>query len=77
VDNFLSFITVTVGYTDITIQLHQVVTESPTMTHADERQPLLEGQHDVVKPDHSAIPDGGIKAWSQVIGSFFLMFNCW
>ncbi|KAJ5363982.1 uncharacterized protein N7496_009695 [Penicillium cataractarum] len=47
------------------------------MTHADERQPLLEGQRDVVKPDNTTIPDGGLKAWSQVIGSFFLMFNCW
>ncbi|KAI9666677.1 MAG: hypothetical protein M1821_004613 [Bathelium mastoideum] len=49
------------------------------MTHADadERRPLLEDQRDVVKPDSSTIPDGGFVAWSQVIGSFFLMFNCW
>ena len=22
-------------------------------------------------------PDGGLKAWIQVVGSFFLFFNCW
>jgi len=43
----------------------------------DERRPLLESQGDVVKPDSSTIPDGGFEAWSQVVGSFFLMFNSW
>ncbi|KAJ5908482.1 hypothetical protein N7495_001164 [Penicillium taxi] len=47
------------------------------MTQTDERQPLLENQRDSVKTDSSTIPDGGLEAWSQVIGSFFLMFNCW
>ncbi|KAF1960662.1 MFS general substrate transporter [Byssothecium circinans] len=47
------------------------------MTHTDERRPLLENQGDLTKPNNSTIPDGGFKAWSQVVGSFFLMFNCW
>lgn len=25
----------------------------------------------------SAIPNGGVKAWVQVLGSFFLFFNTW
>ena len=27
--------------------------------------------------DVNAIPDGGIRAWSQVVGSFFLFWNSW
>ncbi len=25
----------------------------------------------------SSIPNGGLKAWLQVLGAFFLMFNTW
>lgn len=25
----------------------------------------------------SAIPNGGLKAWLQVLGAFFLLFNTW
>lgn len=27
--------------------------------------------------DVASIPDGGVAAWLQVLGSFFLMFNSW
>lgn len=27
--------------------------------------------------DDDGPPDGGLKAWLQVLGSFFLFFNCW
>lgn len=27
--------------------------------------------------DVNAIPDGGMRAWSQVVGSFFLFWNSW
>ncbi|KAF2638892.1 hypothetical protein P280DRAFT_519746 [Massarina eburnea CBS 473.64] len=50
---------------------------SGIMTRTDERQPLLESQRNMATPDNSTIPDGGFKAWSQVVGAFFLMFNCW
>lgn len=28
-------------------------------------------------PDASPPPNGGLEAWSQVVGSFFLFFNSW
>lgn len=28
-------------------------------------------------PQNDEIPDGGLIAWSQVAGSFFLFFNSW
>jgi len=42
-----------------------------------------EGQQNVVatdqpKPDQlEPPPNGGLVAWMQVVGSFFLFFNCW
>ena len=32
-----------------------------------------------IPPSHGAhdIPDGGLQAWLQVLGSFFLWFNTW
>ena len=27
--------------------------------------------------DQGPPPNGGFKAWLQVLGSFFLFFNCW
>jgi len=30
-----------------------------------------------IKPQASDIPNGGFVAWYQVLGSFFLFFNCW
>jgi hypothetical protein len=35
-----------------------------------------------VKTNHSvnninSVPNGGLKAWLQVLGAFFLMFNTW
>ena len=27
--------------------------------------------------DTTSIPDGGIKAWMQVMGTFFIFFNTW
>ena len=29
------------------------------------------------KPPVDTIPDGGVIAWLQVLGSFFLFFNSW
>ena len=28
-------------------------------------------------PLSTEIPNGGFEAWTQVLGSFFLFFNCW
>ena len=28
-------------------------------------------------PAANAVPNGGLTAWLQVVGSFFLMMNCW
>lgn len=49
-----------------------------------EQQPLLD-ENQMPKNASDAkyskgndeIPDGGWKAWLQVLGSFFLMFNSW
>ena len=39
-----------------------------------------EGRADVNVKAHGSPeepPDGGLAAWMQVLGSFFLFFNCW
>ena len=47
-----------------------------------EREPLLKkhvGADCRLKhyEEGDEIPDGGLQAWLQVVGSFVLMFNCW
>lgn len=37
-------------------------------------------QNQQLKPsanDTSSIPNGGVKAWLQVLGTFFIFFNTW
>lgn len=49
--------------------------ESLYAVHPDEAATTLsqEGRHEDVKQDF----DTGVKAWLQVLGSFFLYFNSW
>ena len=37
----------------------------------------VEPQKEVNSDDPGPPPNGGVKAWLQVAGSFFLFFNCW
>lgn len=37
----------------------------------------VDGNEKVIAVEAEAPPDGGFKAWTQVIGSFFLFFNSW
>lgn len=37
----------------------------------------VERQKEVNPDDPGPPPNGGVKAWLQVAGSFFLFFNCW
>ena len=36
-------------------------------------------RHEVKPSAHntSSIPNGGVKAWFQVLGTFFIFFNTW
>lgn len=60
-------------------------TDSNNATRLEEKQPAQEaaGEPLALAPTkHSvnninSVPDGGLKAWLQVLGSFFLMFNTW
>ena len=36
----------------------------------------VQSRHPSVR-DASSIPDGGLWAWLQVLGAFFLLFNTW
>jgi hypothetical protein len=40
---------------------------------AAENAPVLVNDGDEPGPP----PNGGLRAWLQVVGSFFLFFNCW
>ena len=37
----------------------------------------VESNDKVVAAEAEAPPNGGLKAWTQVVGSFFLFFNSW
>ena len=37
----------------------------------------VEHQKEVDPDDPGPPPNGGVKGWLQVAGSFFLFFNCW
>lgn len=39
--------------------------------------PPLEGVTEDIGPTDNPPPDGGLQAWLQVLGSFFLFFNSW
>lgn len=43
--------------------------------HGAELEPVR-SRHPSVK-DASKLPDGGLWAWLQVLGAFFLLFNSW
>lgn len=49
----------------------------PSSSDADAHAPgqfVLEAP---AKPTGNDIPDGGLHAWMQVLGAFFLVFNSW
>lgn len=39
--------------------------------------PEAESNDKIVSAEAEAAPNGGLKAWTQAIGSFFLFFNSW
>jgi hypothetical protein len=39
--------------------------------------PPLEDVEEAKLPDEEPPPNGGLQAWLQVLGSFFLFFNSW
>lgn len=47
--------------------------ESSASSRDSTPERLQEEQPDLA----DAIPDGGLTAWLQVVGSFFLFFNSW
>ena len=42
----------------------------------DEKKGVSDGELAVQTPK-SSVPDGGLQAWLQVTGAFFLWFNTW
>ncbi|KAF2852406.1 MFS general substrate transporter, partial [Plenodomus tracheiphilus IPT5] len=56
---------------------NQHVTKDHTLRHDEgaELEPV-QSRHPSVR-DASKIPDGGLWAWLQVLGGFFLLFNSW
>ena len=44
---------------------------------ASNRSSVLSSTPEKTPGTVSRIPDGGFTAWCQVLGSFFLFFNCW
>ncbi|KAH8732192.1 major facilitator superfamily domain-containing protein [Phaeosphaeriaceae sp. PMI808] len=57
---------------------HDQVTQDKDLhvTKDDEALEQVQSRHPSVR-DASAIPDGGLWAWLQVLGGFFLLFNSW
>ncbi|OCL08237.1 MFS general substrate transporter [Glonium stellatum] len=49
--------------------------DSPVPVTAAELEPVTTKAHSVNHVD--SIPNGGLKAWLQVLGSFFIFFNSW
>jgi hypothetical protein len=48
-----------------------------TSQEKDEEEAREELPSVVPKDQNHEIPNGGFKAWLQVLGSFFLFFNSW
>ena len=44
---------------------------------AEEAQVKAETKDKANVHNQDAVPNGGLKAWLQVAGAFFLLFNCW
>ena len=52
----------------------QTKIKEPCLSEKDEEQ---DDQSVIVRPDDDSIPDGGLVAWLQVLGSFMIFFNTW
>lgn len=63
--------------------LHQEDTLDPSIPNSDEKitkEDLQQAETIPVKAsvhDTSSVPNGGLKAWLQVLGGFFVLFNTW
>ncbi|KAI9739087.1 MAG: hypothetical protein M1834_007300 [Cirrosporium novae-zelandiae] len=60
-----------------TVSLHSLNSGSTTLRdsfHGDRDDDKLKSS---LGPEADGIPNGGFLAWCQVLGSFFLAFNCW
>lgn len=44
---------------------------------AEKSPPVVVGAQQAESDDPGPPPNGGAQAWLQVLGSFFLFFNCW
>lgn len=52
----------------------QTKIKEPCLSEKGEEQ---DDQSVIVPPDDDSIPDGGLVAWLQVLGSFMIFFNTW
>lgn len=43
----------------------------------NQRHTVDQSQQKASVNDTSSIPNGGFKAWLQVVGTFFIFFNTW
>lgn len=44
---------------------------------SSDREPALETAPKALANETETIPNGGLKAWLQVLGTFFVFFNTW
>jgi hypothetical protein len=40
-------------------------------------KPALESTQKALANETKTVPNGGLKAWLQVLGTFFIFFNTW
>lgn len=55
----------------------ETTTVAAEQTREKTPEPPEEESAGVVLLAEETIPDGGLKAWLQVAGAFFLLFNSW
>lgn len=69
------------GETDTDLSNFHSSAREPAAKHdpaLNSKRPPLEQVHSKHSVNNvSSIPNGGLTAWLQVVGSFFLMFNTW
>jgi hypothetical protein len=58
------------------IKTHLSSRPDPSGSQGSEEQ-AFETATEVSNNDKQAIPNGGSKAWLQVLGAFFIFFNTW
>lgn len=56
---------------------HSIVNEQPVEKSIDVRGEQNVATNQAKENELEPPPNGGLVAWMQVVGSFFLFFNCW